>query len=228
MKYGLLKKKIMSDLKAELDEFIDALEIYLTEFASVDDISPIKQIQDINATHLISFNYTKTESLYGISEDHVHHIHGGIGGKIEKEDPESKSNMVLGVNEQKDKKMDFIYFIKYFQRIQKHCGTQYKRFVSVEYEVEDSLEKAIMPFYLHIYGHSLDVTDEDILKYAIGDFDGNNMFKLKPKQVIIYYYDQEDYEKKVISLVNLYGRSIVEEYMENDEFHFEKCKGERI
>ncbi len=32
-------------------------------------------------------------------------------------------NMVLGVNDYDNK--DFIYFVKYFQRIQKHCGVDY-------------------------------------------------------------------------------------------------------
>ena len=36
---------------------------------------------------------------------------------------------------------------------------------------------------------------------------------------------QTDFERKVINLVNLYGRSVVEEKMERDEFHFEATVG---
>ena len=75
-------------------------------------------------------------------------------------------------------------------------------------------------YTLHIYGHSLDETDEDILKYVIGDKNENSELDLKPEKVIIYYYDNFDYEQKVINLIKLYGRAIVEEYMEKSLFEF--------
>lgn len=49
---------------------------------------------------------------------------------------------------------------------------------------------------------------------------------MSARQVTIFYYDQTDFEKKVINLVNLYGRSVVEEKMERDEFHFEATVGD--
>lgn len=223
-KYGVLKKKLLDSLKKELMKFIKALEIYIHEFVhSRTDVKILKQISDINPKYVISFNYTLTEKIYGISEDKVHHIHGAI-----REDMTTDSNnMVLGVNERENQNIDFIYFVKYFQRIQKNCGTQYKQFVE-QTEVTEIGFMRNKPYDLYIYGHSLDITDEDILKYIIGDFNENREFELKPEQVIIYYYDQVDFENKVINLINLYGRTVVEENMENDNFHFVKTNDETI
>lgn len=214
--YGILKKKISKLLSDEFNEFIRSFEIYLLEFVhKTENIQLLKQIKDINADYVISFNYTHTEELYGIAKENVHHIHGMI-----REDVNTGiNNMVLGLNEQENQNMDFIYFVKYFQRIQKASGVKYKEFVNKAHY--DSLGQRIEEDYtLHIYGHSLDETDEDILKYVIGDKDENGKLDLKPKKVIIYYYDSFDYEQKVINLIKLYGRAIVEEYMENGLFEF--------
>ena len=209
MQYGVLKKKILKSLKEEFDEFIYAFEIYLHEFVyKKEDIKLIKQIKNINADYVISFNYTLTEKLYGISEKNTHHIHGKIREDLE----QGTSNMVLGVNEQKDQNLDFIYFVKYFQRIQKRTGTNYKSFIN---RYSGGMREE---YELHIYGHSLDVTDEDILKYVI---DG-------AKKVYIYRYSQEDFESKVINLIALYGREEVEENIENGRFEFVPTEDETI
>lgn len=48
------------------------------------------------------------------------------------------------------------------------------------------------------------------MKFAIGDFDDKNKFQMKARKVVIYYYDQQDFELKVINLITLFGRDIVE------------------
>ena len=35
-----------------------------------------EQIKELDITHVISFNYTLTERLYGVDEENSHHIHG--------------------------------------------------------------------------------------------------------------------------------------------------------
>ena len=157
-----------------------------------------------------------TEKLYGIKEENVHHIHGMMRENLFV----GKNNMVLGVNEQENQDMDFIYFVKYFQRIQKASGVNYKHFVR-SYTQMNNIGRMVKEEYsLHIYGHSLDETDEDILKYMIGRIGEQGQLILYPKQVVIYYYDESDYEQKVINLIKLYGRPIVEEFMENKKFRF--------
>ncbi len=214
--YGVLKKKILKSLKEEFDEFIYAFEIYLHEFVYKNkNIKALKQIKDINADYVISFNYTLTEKFYGIKVDNTHHIHGSIREDLE----QGTSNMVLGVNAQKDQNLDFIYFVKYFQRIQKNTGTVYKKFLeNVVYGEVGKITAVPMGYELHIYGHSLDVTDEDILKYVI---DG-------ARKVYIYRYSQEDFESKVINLIALYGREEVEKKMEKEDFKFVETISETV
>lgn len=222
MNYGILKKKILKDLRHEYDEFVRAFELYLVEFVlKRDDVKTLKQIEDIGVTTVISFNYTFMEKLYGVKEEDVHHIHGML-----REDLTSgKNNMVMGVNKQDETNMDFIYFVKYFQRIQKASGVKYKELIQKKTQEGNMTHAA---YVLHIYGHSLDETDEDILKYVIGDRNAYGGFDLKPEQVVIYYYDDADYEQKVINLIKLYGRSIVEEYMEDEAFMFVKIENECV
>ena len=215
--YGILKKKMMKELRREFEEFIRAFEIYLLEFVHKSEkITRIKQIEEIEITSVVSFNYTLTEQRYGISEENVHHIHGMI--RTEK-DSDRLNNMVMGINEQPDQKMDFIYFVKYFQRLQKGSGTHYKDIIKIRtFDKKTSIKSD--EYTLYIYGHSLDETDEDILKYLIGDLDTNNLKKTKPEQVVIFYYDADDYEQKLINLIKLYGRETVETKMEKQYFEF--------
>lgn len=83
-------------------------------------------------------------------------------------------------------------------------------------------------YILHIYGHSLDETDEDVLKYVIGEKRVNERLNLKPKKIIIYYYDSFDYEQKVINLIKLYGRDTVEEMLEASKFEFVQTTAETV
>ena len=46
------------------------------------------------------------------------------------------------------------------------------------------------------------------MKFAIGDFDDKNQFQMKARKVIIYYYDQQDFELKVINLITLFEDDI--------------------
>lgn len=222
MQYGILKKKILEDLRKEFDEFIQAFELYLYEFVyKRDDVDILKQIKDIDITTVISFNYTLTEKLYGINEEDVHHIHGMLRNDLSI----GKNNMVMGVKEQKEQNMAYIYFVKYFQRIQKASGIKYKELIT-----RKTIDNNVMhsDYILHIYGHSLDETDEDILKYVIGDKMESGKMNLKPKKVVIFYYNDVDYEQKVINLIKLYGRQMVEEYMEKGLFEFVEIIREKV
>ena len=218
--YGLMKKTLLRDLKNEFLEFIEALEIYFYEFVEkASGIHPISQIRKIEPDYIISFNYTHTEKYYGVNN--IHHIHGVIRDNLDS----GINNMVLGVNDYDNK--DFIYFVKYFQRIQKHCGVDYKYFINEPciFKSSDEFDKEYNDYELYIYGHSLDETDKDVLKFAIGDFDDENKFQMKARKVVIYYYDQQDFELKVINLITLFGRDIVEKNMDDDKIIFIKIDG---
>ena len=115
------------------------------------------------------------------------------------------NNMVLGIEEYLDeedrnKKLDFIQFKKYFQRIYKKTGCRY------EHWIED-IEKSHIPMgnrelqnytdNIYIYGHSLDITDKDVLKELI---------LLEKTQISIYYRDEDDFAQKISNLVKLVGQ----------------------
>jgi len=218
--YGILKKKIIQSLRDEFDDFIKAFEIYLYEFVyKREGIKISQQINKIGINKVISFNYTHTEKLYGIQTENIHHIHGMLRTDLDA----GNCNIVMGVNEQHNQNVDFIYFIKYFQRIQKATGVGYKEFIE-KYNITDYGERYREEFELYVYGHSLDETDEDILKFIIGDINIQGNMTFKPEKVTIFFYDFSDYEQKVINLIKLYGRSIVEKNMEKGMFQFVKIE----
>lgn len=114
------------------------------------------------------------------TEDHF--IHGRCSAMG------ASQNIVLGIEDNDPSNLDTIYFKKYFQRIQKKTGR----------EVFDWFDEKISssePIVTDIFGHSLDTTDKDILMLIFE----------KSQYTNIYYYNQADYEQKIINLVRLYG-----------------------
>lgn len=191
--YGVYKNKILDDLKLQLDQFVEAFRLYLNVIVEPIDIDLKPIISSIKPDTVISFNYTMTECKYdNLLDANNYHIHGSI---------DNRDSMVLGVNEVKDDPdNDFVYFVKYFQRIRKRIDqgykTIYKRNTPMTYGTGDEVI---------FFGHSLDKTDEDIIKPLIE----------QARSVKIYYYEDEDYERKVINLINLFNRETIEENMFN-------------
>ena len=66
--FGLNKREILNLLKEQLDEVIRLLQLYLKKYIyeNETDIKKINQIQSINPSYVISFNYTDTYKRYGI------------------------------------------------------------------------------------------------------------------------------------------------------------------
>ncbi len=135
--------------------------------------------------------------------------------------------MVLGIDEYLSKKKrnsdtDFIAFKKYYQRIFKGTGCKYKDWLDIMHEdykeMQIKLEKRAMEisgFFskkqikkqvkreylnkhnLYIFGHSLDVTDKDILR----DLILNNIL-----HTTIFYHSKEELGKKIANLVKIIGQ----------------------
>lgn len=200
--YGLMKEKMLEDLKNELDQFIEAYRIYLMEIVDTKSIDEKmhKSIAEINADAILSFNYTNTELKYtNLKGADRYHIHGDIS---------SDNSLVLGVNQvDGDEANEYIYFVKYFQRIRRRINQKYKELLDAPYG-----------FNLTLFGHSLDITDEDIIK----------PFIRSAEKVRIYYYDQRDYESKIINLINLFDREWVELKMYNNEICFKMIERKMI
>lgn len=179
--YGLNKKEVLKFLKAQLDDVIELLQrylIYTTE--NLDKIGKIQQIADINPRYVISFNYTYTYKRYGIRDEDVFHVHGRL----------LKNNMVLGFNDEDPENLDFVYFKKYFQRIQKLTG-----YINKARLMDQDADLTPNPI-IHFYGHSMDKTDGDII----------GKLKSLARGFVIYTYDQEDYEQKVINLIDVFKK----------------------
>lgn len=175
--------EIRNYLLEDLEKLVRTLEMYLTDYVEKIEISKIsKDIKELDIDHVLSFNYTDTfEKMYGrnnyIEYDYIH-------GKANINSTIESNNMVLGINEyldddRKNKDVEFIAFKKYYQRIHKQTGCKYKEWVddireSWEKESEENvaeIRRCISKnelenekiHKLYIFGHSLDITDKDIL-----------------------------------------------------------------
>lgn len=199
--FGLNKREILKFLKMQLDEIIELLQRYLSSvMVDLSKIDKIQQIADINPRYVISFNYTNTYRLYGIEEDNVLHVHGKLGS--------SPNNMVLGFNDEDETNLNFVYFKKYFQRIQKLTG-----YINEAKIIDRDADLYPNPI-IHFYGHSMDKTDEDII------------IKLKSlaRKFVIYTYNQEDYEQKVINLIRVFEKEEATKMIQTGFVGFVQCE----
>ncbi len=177
------------------------LEIYLSEY--IDRIEIKKRLPECKEkyTHVISFNYTNTyQKLYDPSESSIYcYVHG----EARKDSSKDQCNMVLGIDEYlplgaRDSNNSFEWFKKFYQRIYKGTDTNYVDWINGFLDYYERLKMTAKPpcNAIHIYGHSLDVTDKDVLSSLI----------LLPNTVTnIYYYDNNDYSKKIINLIKIIG-----------------------
>lgn len=203
------KSDIIEVLYKDLNKFIGYLEIYLQKI--IEEI-PMWLSPDINLlkiNRVLSFNYTSTFSTLYDNDNlcEYDYIHGKIS--------ESTNNMVLGIDEylsdsEKNIRLDFVRFKKYFQRIQKKTGCTYKLWIEdveslwCKENKEPVYEGGKLLGYdcpkgvnLYIFGHSLDVTDKDILKELILQ---------KGVTTTIFYHDEDSYAEKITNLIKVIGQ----------------------
>ena len=180
-------KRLIDVMYNDLNKLIRALELYLCVFvANIVDKRISPDIEQIYFDKILSFNYTDTYSkVYdskGLSEyDYIH-------GKTDISHSLFTNNMVLGIDEylpkeRKNQDVEFIAFKKYYQRIYKETGCKYKKWVDdirsnkpirnlVFARIDEAGSRTFKSensrFHnLYIFGHSLDVTDKDILQELI-------------------------------------------------------------
>lgn len=206
--FGLNKREVIKLLRTQLDEVVELLRLYLQDYCyekQKGNLKAIKQISDIHPSYVISFNYTDTYKVYGIKTEDVFHVHGNL----------EKDNMVLGFDDDEPENLDFIYFKKYFQRIQKLTGyiddSKFKKtYISLDENNHMKDEKPLV----HFYGHSMDKTDGDIIK-TLRKMSGG---------FVIYKCSQEDYEQKVVNLIDVFGKKDAMDMIEKGFIKFENCK----
>lgn len=185
--YSFEKTDNIEYIFQQYNQFIEILRLYLIIF--VDNV--LKNISYKyktcnehlkNYNYVLSFNYTNTYKELYDSNANIVHIHGNLYDEI-----------VLGVNPDKYDSVDnddctYIKYKKYYQRITKHTLDDLKRLVT---HINLTTEQK----GLFIVGHSLDVSDGDIISVLFDLFDC----------IVIYYLDDKVLDKHVKNLKLIFG-----------------------
>lgn len=202
------KHILLDNMKKELDTLIQCFRIYLLEFVEcINTNKRCQQIKDLGKLKLLNFNYTNTfiDNYKNQLIDKTCYVHGNI----------ADNNMVMGVSDDFIDNNDYIYFQKFFQRIQKRTGLDYEKLL--EY-IDDTItnEDELSQKYPEVYimGHSLDKTDKGIL----------SKFMKKEYTVHIFYHNQDAYEQQVVKLVEMFGKERIIEAVAKGEILFEQLR----
>lgn len=207
------RKNNILRLLEDLNKLAGALELYIWDYIGnlkLDYYNP--SISDILVDKVLSFNYSDTFGiLYDDNRNGVEYcfVHGKAENNIsifraeECMDEKGKkaciranaenNNMVLGIDEylpedRRNKEMDFIAFKKYYQRIYKKTGNEYKKWLQ-EVDEHKSNKNTV-----YIFGHSLDETDGDVLRELINHANMNT---------VIFYRNKEQLGQQIANLVKI-------------------------
>ena len=205
----------ISDMYSDLNRITRALEIYLSVFVQgIPTSDAVQELLPYRYSHILTFNYTDTfEEYYKdrmFSDTEVCHVHG----KAEKDHNVSNCNLVLGIDEylpkkKKNESLTFLQFKKFYQRIYKNTDKRYTEWIEkirksadADAEKKDDILWERVIFEVHFFGHSLDVTDKDILRKLILN---SNV------QTKVFYYrrtedDKADLSAKIHNLVKVIGQ----------------------
>lgn len=217
--------KLIRALEIYLTVYVNEVQ-YNEESPDIKEIFEKKDEQgNITAfinTKILSFNYTTTFKRIYKHDFDIDYIHGkaDINNTIE------TNNMVLGIDEylpkkKRNRETEFIAFKKFYQRIHKGTGCKYKEwtdvikgdFVDYQIELEKSrAEKNLMNLkvianklkkqylnkhHIYFFGHSLDITDKDILRDLILN---DNV------HTTIFYHDKDAMGQQIANLVKVIGQ----------------------
>lgn len=198
-------------LDNELEIFTYILELYLY-FEEHLPITPVfnkdKLNNELKINALLSFNYTDIyREHYNNTIEKIDFIHGKLG----------EHNIILGTDEtlttqqEIETNISCIRFKKYFQRISKNDGINKIKWINKEpefdynkcakrkalgiNEVENIYEKK---HNIYVIGHSLDVTDKDIIKKI---FTHANIAK-----ITVYYFNKQVKDKQIANLIKILGK----------------------
>ena len=114
-----------------------------------------------------------------------------------------RNDMVIGIDEFLDEKEQnnenyFMWFKKFYQRIYNRTGSEYLDWVSAAPKQPRRYDnKTEFANHLYFYGHSLNVTDEDVISKLILQ-DGT-------KSHILFYDEELDLAQKITNLVSVIG-----------------------
>lgn len=193
-------RQLRDILLQELNELISAFDMYLQDFVEEKEVNPTPAILDLlgklvgfQECRVLTFNYTSTfDRLIQKAAPELHveycHVHGRIGmeGKT--------GNIVLGIDEKYDAKGEvnvlLAPFKKYYQRVYKEtdsCYTDWLR--DIQANADNDRE-------LYIFGHSIGITDTDIL----------NSFITSPRmRTTVYSYNDKARADQIANMTEIIG-----------------------
>lgn len=191
---------IHTDLCICLDRFTRVLELYICHFINQTKVmgtSP--DIIDFDANRILTFNYSNTyERIYGGLRwnEEIDHIHGSAEKSIE-----DGSNVILGITTTGESQIcGYVEFEKYYQRIVKKTKSHYKNWVQSKSAKNAKIEVAF-------FGHSLDATDEDVIKDIVLD---------ERTLITVFYYDETAYKQIVANLIEIIGKEKLVSFIYGD------------
>lgn len=212
-----------------LEELTDYLEFYLTYLDKLDfdseqrivkQDSSLDAIEGLEKAKVLTFNYTDTANrLFGIPEESTHFIHGRIDFARDKK---SINTMVFGIEDKEDKEdkteninPDLISYQKFYQRIIKETGSDYRKF----FEKPKDSGKSVDDMNIIVFGHSVDPLDKEIFKKC---------FKLAEERggkykFIFNYYDEEAKREIVKNLTIILGKEKMISLTAEQKVAFVKC-----
>lgn len=207
-KKGNNQSEVINFLYNELNNFIRAFELYLCGYIRYKRIEKRTQnLENIEFDYILSFNYTNTyERVFKDKikpETELCYIHGKA--KDDEKANERNCNMVLGINEyldddEKDINLNGLKFKKYFQRIQKCTDNGYTKWIEDIKNLGNSSCDSV-EYELYIFGHSLDVTDKDVLRsFILNDNVKTKIFYRKKDED-----DRKSFSEKIENLVKVIG-----------------------
>ena len=205
---------IHKDLCHSLNSFSSALEYYISYFVNEtphEGVSP--DIIDFQANKVLTFNYSNTyERLYGGIrwDESIDHVHGLANTNLYNE-----PNIILGITTYEENLQNYyVEFEKYFQRITKRTGNEYKKWLQQRKGINEKIE-------VMFFGHSLDATDSDIIRDLISH--DNSVVK-------IYYFNEQTHQQIVANLIEIIGKDNLIESVSgaNPKIEFVKQREHRI
>lgn len=189
-------------LYKDLNRLTRCLEIYLCHVVSQMSCDKLSVVEKLKIDRVLTFNYTNTfERIYGYDTKDIQYDY--IHGKVCEDSTVESCNLVLGIDEYQerpycDNDNEYIQFKKFYQRIYKMTGCKYIDWLIARSSAIQRTPKLKDTYKLNLYfyGHSLDVTDKDILRKLVLE-DGAN--------TVIFYHSQNSLGNQIANLVKVIG-----------------------
>lgn len=177
-----------------MNNLIECFEIYIDDCINkmiIFQYSPF--LHEITIDKVLSFNYSDTFErcpFYHNDKYEICYIHGKASTDSK------KNNMVLGIDEylsdeEKNNNIEFVELKKFFQRIHKRTGCEYKKWISAINEQQKETENNV-----YIWGHSLSMTDKDILR---------EFLLCKNTKITVFYHDDKQFKQQIANLIPVLG-----------------------